>query len=535
MSADIFGGTSTSWTCPYCTFINEDGTISCATCYQPRPGHKKQQQRKTENKDQQKIEKKETWGEWFSRKLPFKRSNSRSDKQKTEAWFCKKCTKCNSKEASKCASCGTHKTFKEDTLLVWTCSQCTYNNVNTAIECEGCGNCKKWDDVSELHDTPPTGLNGTPVDVIVINDEVNDDVVIIDPEGQPSHDHTKCSKCDLHTNSKCLCCDTLNMKLISSDKKESTFDPATQWECADCSFYNDNKQSRCAACDGTNNKAKITKQPPAPFNPSTHWQCPRCLLHNSNKDIQCSACRNRRKHPSVDEPASSFDPVKQWQCAHCSLHNDNKQTHCSACYCTKKTVDSTGKSPFNPSTHWKCSVCPVINSMADIQCIACGSKRKHPKMDATPFNPATQWQCASCSLYNDNKYSQCLACHGTKKTVPNDAKPSISTLNPATQWECIHCSLHNSSSRNWCEACHQLRPKITHVTPDKPVNPVIPYTREISIPSEPEESIGKRTRFYSNHTALFSLSVRNKRDLIDQDALCIYDEIMKFCKKVISL
>ena len=512
MSVDLFGSSSTSWTCPYCTFINENKLISCALCYQPRPGHKKN---------------KETWGEWFNRK--FRRSNSRSSKQNTK----EKCDKSYSKEAFKCA---TQKSFKLDEVP-WTCPQCTYGNVSTAVVCEGCGSNKRWNDVINdkvrSHDKPPTVDDGTPVDVIMVDDD--DDVMIIDPEGLPSHDHTKCSKCDLNTNAMCLCCDTSNMKLISSDKNNSTFDPAAQWECADCLFYNDNKQSRCTACDCTNKKenvVSINTKSPAPLNPSTYWECPRCSLHNSSKNLQCTACGNRRKHPSVDSPASSFDPVKQWQCANCSLYNDNKQIHCSACNGTKKTAGKSPNVPFDPSTHWRCSVCPVINKMADIQCVTCGSKRKHSKIDTAPFNPAMQWQCAKCSLYNDNTHSQCQACHSTEKTIPTG---TVSILNPATHWECIHCSLHNSNSRNRCEACHQRRPKSDiQVIPVTPVRPVIPHTKEISIPSEPETSIDKRTRFYNNHTALMSLSVKNKRDLIDQDALNIYNDILRFCEKVRS-
>jgi len=513
MSVDIFSSTSTSWTCPYCTFINKSGLTICAACYQTRPGHINKQKKTGKNQKQ-----KETWKEWLSRKMGL--SNS-SNKPSTKS------DKSNSKEALKCTS---------DTP--WTCPHCTYDNTSTAIVCKGCGYCKKRNDaISDefgSHYKLPAGHDGTPVDIITIDDDDDDDdVKIIDPEGQPSYDDTKCSKCDLKTNSKCLCCDTSNMKLISSDKEGSTFDPATQWECADCSYYNDNKQFRCAACDCTNKKANIvpTDQSSAPFNLSTHWECPRCSLHNCNKDLQCRVCRNRRKHPSVDEPANSFDPVEQWQCANCSLYNSNKQTRCSACNGTKKTNGKFLGEPFNQSTHWRCPVCPVINIMADVQCVACGNRRKHAKVDT--FNPATQWECAKCSLYNDNKYSQCQACHSTKKNSPN---LFTSALNPATHWECMHCSLHNSNSRSRCEACHQLRPKSgIQVKPVTPVSPVIPYTKEISNHSEPETSVDSRTRLYNNHTALMSLSVKNKRDLIGQDALNIYREIRQFCEKVIRV
>ena len=524
MSVDIFTGTSSTWTCPYCTFINDDGLISCATCYQARPGHKKQ-----------KTEKKETWTAWVKRKLG--RSNSHSDKQKTQLWFCNTCNKFNNKESSKCDTCGgidggSKKNYIAGKSPGWACSQCTYQNSSKDIVCEQCGNCKRWDDEMSddlrSHDAP----HGTPVDVIVISDDDglidDDDIMIVDHQGQ---DHIKCSKCDLCSNSKCLCCDTSNMKLISSDKAEHAthFDSATQWECADCSYHNDNKRTRCGVCDSTNKKVPA-KPATATFNPSTHWECSRCSLHNSNKHLQCVACGTRRKHPSVDESASSFDPVTQWKCAKCLLYNDNKQSSCSVCHGTKKSVDNSGKSPtvaFNSSTHWRCPSCPTINNMVDIQCAACGTKRKHPKVDTSPFNPATQWECATCSLYNDNKHFQCTACHGVKKAIPNGTESSTSALNPATHWECIHCSLHNSNSRSRCDACHHLRPKDVTL-----VRPVVPYTKQVSIVSEPEESISKRTRIYSNHTALVSLSVKNKRDLIDQDALDTYGEILKFCKQV---
>ena len=128
MSVDLFGSSSTSWTCPYCTFINENKLISCALCYQPRPGHKKN---------------KETWGEWFNRK--FRRFK-----------------------------CATQKSFKLDEVP-WTCPQCTYGNVSTAVVCEGCGSNKRWNDVINdkvrSHDKPPTVDDGTPVDVIMVDDD----------------------------------------------------------------------------------------------------------------------------------------------------------------------------------------------------------------------------------------------------------------------------------------------------------------------------------------------------------------------------
>ena len=193
----------------------------------------------------------------------------------------------------------------------------------------------------------------------------------------------------------------------------------------------------------------------------------------------------------------------------------------------------------NIYTTWQCNNCTLVNDINDSKCSACGSIDKKQMMDVkgnklSSFDPSTQWACAHCSMYNSNDSLRCVACG-----IPGKKKTPTASFDPLTQWKCQDCSLHNNITDIKCRACDGRRDRAIVKKKDVPINPtnrrepkVSMVTKEILSTSSSLESSMRRTRLYTNHTAYISISVRDKRNLIDHEAMSRYQSILEFCKKV---
>jgi len=219
-----------------------------------------------------------------------------------------------------------------------------------------------------------------------------------------------------------------------------------------------------------------------------------------------------------DKEYSKADPT-YWQCTKCTLFNDMNNSKCTVCSNTNKKITPPMKeivgnnktTNFDPTTHWACMHCSLHNSIDNIYCTACSNKRNDKRM--TSFDPVTQWKCLDCSLHNDNSVSHCVVCGGRRNR-------DVDKHDTTNQWQCVHCSLYNNNDTTMCSACGGIyQPKVSMVTGKLPAL------------SNLEHSM-RKTRLYSNHTAFISISVKDKRYLIDQDAMAKYKRILEFCKQV---
>lgn len=417
MSIDAFLSTSTPWTCPYCTVINEESSIRCDMCLLPRPGHRKRQ-----NKSQ--------W-QW-----PWAKKKS--------SWNCEHCSHANDPADKTCASCGEKKKGFLSSLISgfftnkntgpshdivngssakpskWMCSQCTYSNELSATECKQCSNRKIWDECTDGEES----------------------YVIISSQQDGSHDDDIITSHDSDNHSKDLVT-TDHLTTATIEKECSNNDEPVSWECANCTLVNSASDSKCSACLSTMRiilpAMETENDNTLDFDPTTQWECIHCSLYNSLDNLYCRACGTISEKPAVKRQVllPSLDPATQWRCETCSLHNNNTDLHCNACH-TRRNIDIT---------------------------------EKHD----TPINPTNQWQCTHCTVYNNN-------------------------------------------DSNLCNVCSQ--PKDTMVTKD------------MSMYNSSMEGSMRKTRLYNNHTAFISISVRDKRDLIDQDAMNRYRRILEFCKRV---
>ena len=364
------------------------------------------------------------------------------------------------------------------------------------------------------------------------------------------------------------------------------------WSCDRCTHSNNQNDKTCASCGKdkrsflgslfsnwfssktTNSSASSSVAVTKP----SEWVCSQCTYHNDPSAIECRQCSNHRSWDecmgddvigSQDDASHDHDVIMlshngihhdsgtpedvmiigdaimtsddaiiisddaiitsdqdvmiinddknnhtTWECNDCTVVNNSNNSKCSVCGSTNKKPMIDIKDNFDPSTQWECAHCSMHNSNSRSRCAACGipGKKKAP---TTSFDPLTQWKCQDCSLHNVNSDTKCRACDGRRDRVVK--KQDI----PTNQWECIHCSLYNSDDSDTCKVCGIYRkPKVSMAT------------KELLSTSSSFEASMRKTRLYTNHTAYISISVRDKRSLIDHEAMSRYQSILEFCKKV---
>ena len=362
-----------------------------------------------------------------------------------------------------------------------------------------------------------------------------------------------------------------------------------QWSCDKCTHSNNQNDKNCASCGkekrsffgrlsdwfSSKNTNSSTSSSSVDVTKGSEWVCSQCTYHNDPSAIECRQCSNHRSWDecmgddvvgSQDDTSHDHDVImlshngihddtledvmiiddaiitsddaiitsddaiitsddvmiinddknkqKTWQCNNCTAFNKNN-SKCSVCGITdKKTMIDVKDNNFDPSTQWACAHCSMHNTNNRSHCAACGipGKKKAP---TTSFDPLTQWKCQDCSLHNINSDTKCRACDGRRDRAVVK-KQDV----PTNQWQCIHCSLYNSNDNDTCKACDIHKPKVSMAT------------KELLSTSSSFESSMRRTRLYTNHIAYISISVRDKRSLIDHEAMSRYQSILEFCKKV---
>lgn len=422
----------------------------------------------------------------------------------TTAWTCPYCTVINNRSSTRCETCqqprpGHRKRQNQSSHWWpwtkkkprrWVCDKCTFSNNPTDNKCALCGKDKKGF-FSNLFSGIFTSKN-TP----------------------PSVAH------------------------------KSTSSEPSDWTCSQCTYRNNSSAIECEHC--TNCKAWDDT-----MHHSDSFEIIRSPDERSQDNDIIMTSHNGRQHDDgtpvdnvmvIDDDVmvtsddvmitnddvmiSSDDKKHYWECADCTYHNNISNSKCATCGSTNKVFTPVAEtrimnnktSNFNPATHWACPHCSLHNSKESVYCKACMNKRTvKEKTPVTSFNPLMQWKCQDCSLYNSNSDANCIVCDSRRNR--DVAKKQDVTINTANQWQCVHCSFYNDTGNNTCSACGGIfLPKVAMVT-NKPST------------SSSLESSMRRTRLYTNHTAYISISVTDKRNLINQDAMSQYNYILEFCKQ----
>ena len=422
-------------------------------------------------------------------------------------WTCPYCTVINDRSFSRCDTChqprpGHRKRqgekqnnwwpWSKKKPRPWSCDKCTYSNSGNNDKCASCGNEKKGffgNLFSNLFTSRnPGSSNSSSVDV----------------NGFTKPSEWICSQCTGRNNpsaAQCRYCsyhrawdepgNEDSYTIISSQDERPSHDqdvimishdnaPSHRQDSIvpeDIMIVDDTMHSNDDAVfinDDISDKQHSTN----------HWQCADCTLLNTIDKSKCSACSStNKKSIKADDKLSSFDPLTQWECAHCSMHNSIDNQHCV--------------------------VCGVMGRRA--------GKQKAP-VTSFDLDPSTQWRCQDCSLHNSNGDFKCRVCGGRRDRVFVE-KQDI----PAKKlWQCGYCSLYNDFSCDTCKNCGgiYLQPKVSTET-----------TRMLSTSTSLESSM-RRPRLYTSHTAYISISVMDKRSLIDSEAMSRYQNILEFCKQV---
>ena len=424
-------------------------------------------------------------------------------------WTCPYCTVINDQSLTKCDTCyrprpGHRKRQSESQNSWWpwsrkkprrwSCDKCTYSNNQNDNKCALCGKEKKsflsnlFTNLFSSRNTNPSTSSSIDVNSLI----------------KPSE--WVCSQCTYHNNSSAIQCQRcFNHKAWDESMSEDSHgvirsqdDTSHDHDVNMMISRHDSTPEDVMIIDDaiiTSDDAIIASDDAiitgddvfiinddkgSSNNTHTTWQCNDCTLFNNVNNSKCSVCGSTSKKPMVNTKIvklPSFDPSTQWACAHCSMYNSNNSLRCEACRIPGKKKAPTVS--FDPLTQWKCQDCLLHNNNADIKCRACGGRKDRAivkKQDVPPVCPMNQWQCVHCSLYNNNDSDVCKACGGIYR-----------------------------------------QPKVS---------------KEILSTSSSMESSVRRTRLYTNHTAYISISVRDKRDLINHEAMNRYQSILEFCKKV---
>lgn len=419
-------------------------------------------------------------------------------------WTCPYCTVINSKSQTRCEMClqprpGHRKRPNETSQWwpwpkkkprQWTCDKCSYSNNPSDNKCASCGKAKK-------------GLLSFLSGLFSKNT----------------------------TNS------SAPLSISTMETSEGSSSMPSDWICSQCTYCNDSSAIECKQCrnckvwdDSMNDHEGSYEMLRSQDDRSHDDDVIIMSSHNGKQDDGTPVDKEDVMIIDDDDVIITNDDVmvtneNNWKCSNCTLINKIANTNCSACGSTNREIGPVMKtgdktSNFNPATQWACPHCSMYNSINDTYCSACMNKQSvKKKSPITMFDPLTQWQCQDCSLYNKNDNINCMAC--CRRRRDDAGKKHDVSIAPINQWQCLHCSLFNNNDCNTCSACGGIHlPKSSMAT------------KEITMLSSLESST-RRTRLYSsNHTAYISISVRDKRDLINNDAMNHYKRILEFCKQV---
>ena len=417
-------------------------------------------------------------------------------------WTCPYCTVVNKRSFTRCDTCyqprpGHRKRQSEKQSnwwpwskkkpRPWSCERCTYSNSGNSDKCASCGNEKKGF-FSNLISNFFTRRNSDPSSSVDVN---------------------------------------------------SFTTKPLEWACSQCTGRNNPSAGQCQYCsyhrawDEAGNEDSFTILSSQDEGPShdhdvimiSHDDAP---SHGQDSIAPEDMIVDDVMHSNDDAVFINDNIIdkehsnKHWECANCTLLNTTDKLKCSMCGSTnKKTIKNDDKlSSFDPLTQWECAHCTMCNSIDNQHCATCGRRAGKKKVPVTSFDfdPSTQWKCQDCSLHNSNSDIKCRACDGRRDRAIIEKQDT-----PAKKlWQCGYCLVYNDFSCDTCKNCGAVyrQPEVSTET-----------TRMFSTSTSLESSM-RRPRLYTRHTAYISISVMDKRSLIDSEAMSRYQNILEFCKKV---
>lgn len=173
-----------------------------------------------------------------------------------------------------------------------------------------------------------------------------------------------------------------------------SFDPNTQWVCAQCQRVNSNYVTTCQ-CGNPKPQIDLSKS----------WVCKNCGNVNMGNLHKCTSCGSFKNEDN------------SWTCAHCGARNAGNATTCSACY-SPKTTSKSSKQAVGMQD-WQCPQCKKENPGYVTTCIcgcpsSIGIKLSSYSNGGAPRTPGeNEWQCPTCGKINANYVGTC-GCGQTK-------------------------------------------------------------------------------------------------------------------------
>ncbi|CAH1776750.1 unnamed protein product [Owenia fusiformis] len=381
---------------------------------------------------------------------------------KTE-WACDLCTLSNSKESSKCTSCGEPKSKDSND------SRFIHPGAIT-IDSSAHDN-----NVDRLYKQSEGKYNGK-----LKSDPKKNKSSIVRHSSDPGmgklkkQDKWKCQKCTLDnpiTMDKCQVCMAQRLLNLSFQKqsdlkksKTSSNVPKTldipelsdSWTCRNCTFScNPTWTATCDLCDAPHTKDGPLLSPIDLTKDSVRYTSP-----TKPKKLTISASASN-SNPQSPEPSTSKSTIndaktndqvnaKTWKCLKCTLLNPDSVLACNLCGSLLPVMKNTEKSKF-----WICKKCTLKNSLTAHVCGACEAKRDirlpseedmdtdivpvltsptRPVANNTVFideSPPDSWVCKCCTFRNKSESKECLVCYadrtGSRKRL-FDKKPKTPSM-----------------------------------------------------------------------------------------------------------